>query len=69
METEPIFERNSPHAAMLLDRVSPLIRDLHGKLLKGTELPFEIGPEVVYKRRERLATEQDAISSRMTQDL
>ena len=51
---------------MLLERVSPLIRDLHGKLLKGASLPFEIGPEVIYKPRERLYAEQDAISSKMT---
>ena len=50
---------------MLLERVSPLIRDLHGKLLKGTELPFKLGPEVVYKPRERSGVEKDAISLKM----
>ena len=43
-ETGPIFERKSPHTAMLLERVSPLIRDLHGKLPKGARLPFELVP-------------------------
>ena len=47
METGPIFERNGPHTAVLLERVSPLIRDFHGKLLKGTRLPFEIGSEII----------------------
>ena len=34
-ETEPIFKETSTHGPQLLDRVSPLIRDLHGKLLEG----------------------------------
>ena len=71
-ETEPIFLRitrvltlfkeTSSHGPQLLDRVSPLIRDLHGKLLKDTELPFKLGPEVAYKPRERSGVEKDAIS-------
>ena len=53
-ETEPIFLRitrvltlfreTSSHGPQLLDRVSPLIRDLHGKLLAGAPLPLGLGP-------------------------
>ena len=44
-QTKSIFESESPHAPNLLERVEPLIRDLHEKLLKDTALPFGLGPK------------------------
>ena len=64
-ETGPIFERKSLHTGTLLERVSPLIRDLHGKLSKGTELPFKLGPEIVYEPGKRSAATQKAIALKM----
>ena len=62
-ETEPIFEETSSHGPQLLDRVSPLIRDLHAKLLAGAALPLGLGP--AYEPGKRLVATQEVIELKM----
>ena len=73
-ETEPIFKRNTRVHAIrgrnwfygpkLLERVSPLIRDLHGRLLKeDTELPFGLGS--AYEPGKRPVATQEVIALKM----
>ena len=63
-ETEPVFKESSTHGPQLLDRVSPLIRDLHGRLLKeGAALPFGLAPTDHGKRL--VAMKKDAVELKM----